>query len=145
MGLSTTIGANTKIRAGDLIRLGIKSASGSSFCAILVADSSNGSVSGVGYQSVDEQGTIDGSGADCGAKEAYYGVVTSGTAPALTHVCNATAVTTPGVTCEHQFKEMPGTTGTDTSLSRPVSVSSAISYGDSFEDPDTTANTGRRA
>ena len=92
VGLLGTIAAKTKIRAGNLIRLGIVGASGSSFCAILVADSSNGTVSGIGYQSVDEAATIGKNGADCGAAE----------------------------TGDNQFKEMPGTIGTDPSLSRPL-------------------------
>ncbi|MDE0195580.1 MAG: hypothetical protein OXP08_08520 [bacterium] len=90
-GLATTVPDDTKIRAGDVIRIGLVGASGSSFCSILVQDSSNGAVSGEGHQSVNESATLAGWGADCGA-------FTSG---------------------NDIFEEMPGTTGTDPSLLAP--------------------------
>ena len=106
-GLIDTVPADVNIRPGDMIRLGIVSASGSSFCAILVADSSDGTVSGAGFQSVSEKSTQAGYGADCGAADSSVN----------------TAATSAS------FKEMPGTIGTDPSLSRPVDVTSGTAYG----------------
>ena len=97
---TTTVKNGVSIRAGEMIRMGIVAASGSTFCVISVADSSDGSISGDGWQAVDELLTLsgtNGSGADCGAD-----VSTTGTANA-------------------EFYEMPGTPGTDPNLSQPVS------------------------
>ena len=104
-GLRTALDVNTNIRAGDMIRLGLVAASGNSFCAILVQDSSNGQVSGIGYQSVNESATLAGFGADCGA---------------------VGALTSTG------FKEMPNTPGTDPSLTGPsgeIKVDGTKAYG----------------
>ena len=95
------IKANTRIRAGDVIRMGVVSTSGSSFCVIVVANSSNKSVSGVGYQSVSKEATVDGRGADCGA----------------------------GSEGSDRFKEMPGTIGTDPYLREPVDFPASEAYG----------------
>ena len=86
---NTEVAKGVSIRAGEMIRLGIAAASGSTFCLISVADSSDGSLSGDGWQAVSELLTKDGRGADCGA-DFSVGTVSS-----------------------DEFKEMPGTPGTD--------------------------------
>ena len=86
---SSPIAASTHIRAGDLIRMGTISASGSSFCVILVADDSHARVSGEGWQAVSAELTQVGYGADCGAE------------------ADPTSI----------WHEMPDTPGTDLSLS----------------------------
>lgn len=100
-GLNAAVADNTNIRAGDLIRLGLVGASGSSFCAILVPDSSTGDVSGVGYQSVNETATLTGYGADCGLNN----------------------------TADNQFHEMPNTIGTDPSIVAPNGAIAADGTG----------------
>ena len=92
-GQDAAVAANTKIRPGDMIRMGVVSASGSSFCVVLVADSTSGIVTGEGYQAVDQAQTQANAGADCGAEE--------------------TAVA-------HIFKQMPKIVGTDPSMSSPI-------------------------
>ena len=84
----------TAVRAGELVRMGIVSSGGSSFCVIKVADSIGGIISGDGWQAVNEEQTLKGAGADCGMEK------------------------TPSTTDE--FKEMPGTVGTDPTLSSPT-------------------------
>ncbi|MDE0268423.1 MAG: hypothetical protein OXI96_05225, partial [Acidimicrobiaceae bacterium] len=91
-GNTTDIPANTEIQAGDLIRMGVISASGNSFCVIMVNNSSNNRVSGFGWQSVSAELTRAGYGADCGAE------------------ADPTSI----------WHEMPDTPGTDLSLSTTV-------------------------
>ena len=60
-----------------MIWMGVVSASGSSFCVILVADSTAGAMTGEGYQAVDQAETQAGNGgADCGADIAPAAVMT---------------------------------------------------------------------
>ena len=100
---------NTIIRAGELIRLGIISASGASFCVISVASSSDTRVTGEGYQSVSDTDTQRGAGADCGAETA------------ATPAAHDTAGT--GAT---PWAQMPNTPGTDRTLSaKPSSLNTA--------------------
>lgn len=109
----------TAISAGDLIRVGLKSPSGATFCAVLAANGSAGSKSGttttadqststdpekkikrfegVGWQSVDVINTNNNKGATCGAAAA------------------------DGTNKENQFAEMPGTPGVDATLQKPGS------------------------
>ena len=91
-----TVRGGLSIRAGEMIRMGIIAASGSTFCLITVADSSDGSVSGDGWQAVSELLTKSGKGADCGAELAQ------------------------ATSDDAEFKEMPGTPGTDPALTQPV-------------------------
>lgn len=73
------------IQPAELIRMGVKTTSGDSFCVIIVADSSTGQVTGVGYQSISTEHTQAGFGADCGAEE----------------------------TDQNKWREMPNTPGTE--------------------------------
>ena len=93
---TSTVKANVSIRAGEMIRLGIVAASGSTFCVISVADSSDGSISGDGWQAVNELLSLGGDGADCGGD-----------------------LSTEALS-DKEFAEMPGTPGTDPNLSQPV-------------------------
>ena len=91
---TSTVALGVSIRAGEMIRLGIVAASGSTFCVISVADSSDGTISGDGWQAVNELLSIGGKGADCGADISTADLV------------------------QKEFVEMPGTPGTDPSLSQ---------------------------
>ena len=94
---TTTVKNGVSIRAGEMIRMGIVAASGSTFCVISVADSSDGSISGDGWQAVNELLSLEADGADCGGD-----------------------LSTDALD-DAEFKEMPGTPGTDPNLSQPVS------------------------
>ncbi|MDE0269149.1 MAG: hypothetical protein OXI96_09015 [Acidimicrobiaceae bacterium] len=94
---TTNIPANTQTQAGDLIRMGVISTNGDSFCVILVADHSNVRSTGIawqsiGWQSVSAELTQAGYGADCGAE----------------------------ADPTNMWYEMPNTPGTDPSLSTIV-------------------------
>ena len=92
---NAVIAPNTAvIRSGDLIRLGVVTASGSSLCLIIVADSLGGYVSGDGWQFADAASTRAGHGADCGSE----------------------AISSNGASSPHEYKEMPRTAGTNSSL-----------------------------
>ena len=115
---------NVFIDRGDWMRLGVKSVSGNTFCAVVVAnfkmetdyqtasgDREERLVNGVGWQSVNAEETATAQpnnlvGADCGA-----------------YVLQTDAGAGPG----SRWTEMPGLPGTDTRLMPP----GPASYGDS--------------
>ena len=105
---TTSLAKDLSIRPGEMIRMGIVAASGSTFCVITVADSSDGTISGDGWQAVEELPTLNGHGADCGAD--------------LSEADSA----------DGEFKEMPGTPGTDPNLSQPIAAA-ALKSGKEVE------------
>lgn len=108
LGGASAISDKVAIRAGDLIRLGIVSAGGSTFCLVRVADSYDGIVSGDGWQAVNEKHTLAGMGADCGAE----------------------------VADNEQFKEMPKTVGTDPTMSSPTdNLNTTVATGKTYVAP----------
>lgn len=91
---TTVIAPNTAIRTGDLIRLGVVTADGRSFCVIIVADSTGGAVSGDGWRGADAAFTAAGAGADCGSE----------------------AIGSDGASSPEEYRSMPGTAGVDPAL-----------------------------
>ncbi|MDE0268999.1 MAG: hypothetical protein OXI96_08195 [Acidimicrobiaceae bacterium] len=85
---------DTTITAGDLVRMGVISATGNSYCVILVGNDSHGRVTGEGWQAASEALTQDDKGADCGVEAVDTASYTANDGPAM-------------------FAEMPDTIGTD--------------------------------
>ena len=103
---NNVIPKDTTILPGKMIILGVVAETGDSYCVVTVTDSTNdGIVSGEGYQSVTQENTGAGYGADCGAE----------------HLAKHTPTTTD---LTNAFKEMPQTAGTDPILSTPINITS---------------------
>lgn len=92
----TKVPPNTAIRPGDLIRLGIVTANGSSLCLVRVADSTDGTATGDGWQTADAASTAAGDGADCGSE----------------------AIGDNGASSPEEYKEMPRTAGVEPTLGK---------------------------